>query len=517
MTRKRLTVIISYFLVLVILMAGYVFCNHWVIKRLSAEVMVDQVAGIVVPHDENTGFYFDLKGFSRDGGYVLFVPTGTDISRITYYSIDENGKRNSRFVHDFSKGNDLIAGEIPVVLMQSQIPSMEVSLHGKSLEMIEDSKDHSVETYADVVLTCNTETAALKGFDTVAKAKGGRGKGPGNAIFKGRGNNTWEMDKKGYSISLQNSQNFLKLGETRNWVLLANAQDYSLIRNQVFMDLAKDLGVKYAGGIEPVDLFVDGEYRGSYSLAKRVEVGEASVNIRNGSDFLFRWGMPTDIAIDLDTKAFRHEESRVVEVLGKTSAAQKAQAVDIAQRIISEIEEESSSQFLEDVDLESFALYYWIQEFSKNTDSTSRSFYTVWSADTEKMYACPIWDMDRTVGVIEPFERPADYLYPTGYTVRQEEWFVPLFQHPEFVAEVERVYEDYNLKETFAAAVEEIPQKAEYIRTSAEMNFVRWPVLGEPQNNVIVKWMEESTFDSQVEWVRLWLEQRIDFFEENKS
>lgn len=513
MKKKKFIVIISYFFIIGILVFIYMGYLMYENTRYASDVEADKIFGIVVPRDENEGFYYDLKGYNKDGGYILFVPSRTNISKLTYYSVDENGKRNARYTHDFSTGADLIAGQIPVVLMQSNIPSIEISLHGKSLDEIDASPRHEVSAAADVVISCTDSLAAERGFEAISRSKGGRNSGPGSARLKGRGNNTWEMDKKGYSVTLKKSQNLLNLGETDKWVLLANAQDYSLLRNQFFLNLSAECGVKYSGNTEPVDLFVDGEYRGNYVLAKKVEISAASVDIDPKKGYLFRWGMPTDYALKLETDAFRHDDSKVVEVLGKVSEQEKSKAFAIAQRFISEIENTASNEFTADMDMESFALYYWIQELSKNTDSTSRSFYTVWDSDTEKMYACPVWDMDRTVGVIEPFERPVEYLYPTGYAVRGEEWFVPLFKHPEFVAEVERVYKAYGLADKFRNAVSNIPAQAEYIRASANMNFMRWDVLEVEQNNAIVKWMGESTYDTQVEWVRAWLEQRIDFFE----
>lgn len=76
------------------------------------------------------------------------------------------------------------------------------------------------------------------------------------------------------------------MGKAKNYLLLANVMDASLLRDQVLYDLADDMGLEYTPDIEPVDVFIDGEYKGSYSLSEKVEVGESRVNIDKDKDFL---------------------------------------------------------------------------------------------------------------------------------------------------------------------------------------------------------------------------------------
>ena len=55
--------------------------------------------------------------------------------------------------------------------------------------------------------------------------------------IKGRGNSTWLQAKKPYQIKLKEKADLLQSGEKANanktWILLANAVDASLLRNQI--------------------------------------------------------------------------------------------------------------------------------------------------------------------------------------------------------------------------------------------------------------------------------------------
>lgn len=97
--------------------------------------------------------------------------------------------------------------------------------------------------------------------------------------IRGRGNSTWSQPKKPYRIRLTQKSEVLGLPAARNWVLLANYLDPSLMVNAVAMRIGRDLAVPFTNTIIPVDLTVNGEYRGSYVLTEHLEVAEKRINI----------------------------------------------------------------------------------------------------------------------------------------------------------------------------------------------------------------------------------------------
>ena len=97
--------------------------------------------------------------------------------------------------------------------------------------------------------------------------------------IRGRGNSTWELDKKPYKIKLDKGQNLLGMGKNKHWVLLANRLDQSLLRNRIISYLGTAFGMPYTPKMLPVELVINGEYYGSYLLAEQVRVDKNRVDI----------------------------------------------------------------------------------------------------------------------------------------------------------------------------------------------------------------------------------------------
>ena len=103
--------------------------------------------------------------------------------------------------------------------------------------------------------------------------------------MKGRGNSTWAYPKKPYQIKFDlNTELVAGAGAAKTWVLLANYLDASLVRNELSYNL-EGAALKRAGSIDHaikgrmIDVWVDGDFRGSYLLAEKVQVGATRVNI----------------------------------------------------------------------------------------------------------------------------------------------------------------------------------------------------------------------------------------------
>jgi len=95
----------------------------------------------------------------------------------------------------------------------------------------------------------------------------------GTTKIRGRGNSTWGMPKKPYRLKLDNAASLFDLPASKNWVLLANYLDGTLMLNSVAMKTGQLLNMPYTNHIIPVDLTINNEYAGSYVLTEQVEVG----------------------------------------------------------------------------------------------------------------------------------------------------------------------------------------------------------------------------------------------------
>lgn len=98
--------------------------------------------------------------------------------------------------------------------------------------------------------------------------------------IKSRGNSTFQYEKKPYQIKLNKKTDLLGNGEkVKTWVLLAGYVDASMVHDKICKDLAADLNMAGAPDCQWVDLYYDGEYRGTYLLSEKLTISSTGIDI----------------------------------------------------------------------------------------------------------------------------------------------------------------------------------------------------------------------------------------------
>ena len=99
--------------------------------------------------------------------------------------------------------------------------------------------------------------------------------------IRGRGNSTWNMAKKPYRIKFHQKEKFLGKGyaNAKNWTLLANAADKTMVRNAITSEMGEWLGLKFNPAHKFVDFTLNGTYQGTYQISDQVDVRPHRVNI----------------------------------------------------------------------------------------------------------------------------------------------------------------------------------------------------------------------------------------------
>lgn len=104
--------------------------------------------------------------------------------------------------------------------------------------------------------------------------------------IKGRGNTSWNSypyAKNPYRLKFAEKVKPFGLTKGKNWVLLANSQTNSMMANAVGMKIACAVGTPGANHIVPVDLYMNGSYRGSYMFTEKVGLANNSVELDDES------------------------------------------------------------------------------------------------------------------------------------------------------------------------------------------------------------------------------------------
>lgn len=100
----------------------------------------------------------------------------------------------------------------------------------------------------------------------------------GKITLQGRGNTTWQWEKKPYKIKLDAKTDLYGMGKSKKYALLANYQDESLLRNTTASLLSEELGLTTMQTVW-TDVILNGEYVGNYQLSEQVGIEKARVDM----------------------------------------------------------------------------------------------------------------------------------------------------------------------------------------------------------------------------------------------
>jgi hypothetical protein len=109
----------------------------------------------------------------------------------------------------------------------------------------------------------------------------------GDIQIRGRGNYTWEHEKKPYKIKLDSKTDVLGMGANKHWVLIAEYMDPTHLRNEIIPGISQTLQMEYTAESRPVVLVFNGEYNGLYHISENVRLGSERIDI-------FDWEEPAE-------------------------------------------------------------------------------------------------------------------------------------------------------------------------------------------------------------------------------
>ncbi len=458
----------------------------------------------------------ELKGYrsEKDQIWYLFVtscqkPEDTVIcyqGEVEKTSAGRMDRRNNRITGAFAQSGDAVEltladGQVHrIVMMQSELPSVYIDLEDTSLEEIHADKDVKHRGNSIYIMDPNqTHNLTVRG----------------SVEIKGRGNSTWqEFDKKAYQIKFDRNITVLGMGKARKWVLLANASDDSLMRNQLVYRMAQNMDMPFVTSAEYVDLWVEGEYLGTYTLGEKVELGSSRLPLLGATGALFEhdedfyqeedcWFHSAALNRHFVLKEIVEEEELYIQVAMQSFE----DAVDSLMIWLysTPSEQITLEQLNARIDVDSFIKYYLINEYALNRESFSTSFYWYMDGPKDVLHLGPIWDFDTCMGN-DGMENTDSYGH--NHIIFRYLLAIPAFQAR--AGELWRTYED-ELKSMTA----DVDMIREEIVSSAEMNYRRWDVLGKPNPKGGADF--QDSFDAATDALRTWLRGREKAFTVEQS
>ena len=332
--------------------------------------------------------------------------------------------------------------------------------------------------------------------------------------IRGRGNTSWEeMPKKSYKIEFIKKQSLLGMPKDRDWALIANYADKTLMKNYLAYHLSAELGAFYAPRCDFVELYLNKEYLGVYLLTETIKNSSHRVNIpQNDSSYIVEFDCRIreseqnfhSFVIQNDSigKGYHIHSPKDISASSLQTIENHILNFETYLKTINSNQDNFVAQWL---DINEYIKHYWIQELSKNTDANfATSVYFSWTkGGVIKMG--PVWDFDLAFGG----SSNEIIALPESWHIKQAYWNTFLFKDSTFVHNTLNFWT--NNKEQFKALFRSIDSLNVVLQDASKNNFKRWNIL----TSTKLVWHRNAynTYNDAVNDLKKWIEQRISWID----
>ncbi|MGN0201723.1 MAG: CotH kinase family protein [Candidatus Cryptobacteroides sp.] len=334
---------------------------------------------------------------------------------------------------------------------------------------------------------------------------------------KGRGNATFlSYPKKSYKFKLDEGQEVCGFRKNRDWVLLAEYCDKSLMRTTYMNALSKAAGCEWTPESAHVELYLNGSYNGVYLLIEQVEKAKHKINIEDDGfiiedDNYYSWE-PLYFKTDLYGRHYTFKYPDVSD----GEIARNDDNYNYIKGFMDEMEAALRSPGFKDpdtgyrkyIDVPSFVKWYLVMELLSCQDP---NFFYVLPSRGAKLKMYPAWDAEWILG--NAYAGPGGWTSLPADFEKMENWrgkryFQEIFADPYFVEQVYLAWQELKgkLDEVRQAVIEE----TETIRLAQEDNFQKWDILSK---KVSVEQIVFGSWERELEYAADWFDKRAAWFD----
>ena len=347
--------------------------------------------------------------------------------------------------------------------------------------------------------------------------------------IRGRGNASWGFEKKPYRMKLYNKASLLDMpAKEKNWTLINNFGDKTLMRNFLAFDLSRTFELAYTPAGKPVNVFLNGEFKGCYQLCDHMEVKPARIEVDEikKSDIQLP-ELSGGYLIEIDAYA-ASEISWFRSAMRRTPVTIKYPGDDeivtaqynfiknhfnkLEAAVHSYNYTDTKNGYRKYLDTKSFIRHFLVGEISGNTD-TYWSTYMYKNQDDDIFYTGPVWDFDiafdndyRTY----PIDNLRDWIFKTkgSYADGMREFTDRLLADPAFFAEMKSIYASYRESGELSidSLLKVVDDYASLLDESQKLNFMRWNIMN---RKVHMNPVVHGSYEAEVQNVKTFLTKRI--------
>jgi hypothetical protein len=380
----------------------------------------------------------------------------------------------------------------------------------------------SKEVYVDATFTLTNPAASVPQADL-------------NGKIRGRGNTTWLEPKKPYKIQFTNDASyarvpdFLGMKKNRNWALLADYLDRSLMRNKLAFSLANSSlfadGLKWTSSGQHVEVTLNGEYVGVYLLTEDIRIDPARLNIRKMSSSAAAGDLDGGYIVEVDVPLdcyndgvlnLQHHTPQGAHICIDTpdeEAITPAQLGYIKSLLDAAEWDIYVFRDLARINPVSFADWYLLNELFRNQDAVFYSSDFMWKDTAAAAVPAdrvlnmgPIWDFDISAGNVNHYENwRTEGCWVSHRLGSMPNWFSRLFDNPDFLNLTLARWKDKRpaLEKFINASIATFSRRLD---EPQRRNFTRWQILDS------LMWIDayfNPTYGAQVNFLKWFLNERM--------
>lgn len=293
------------------------------------------------------------------------------------------------------------------------------------------------------------DAIGLEGYESIGSASA-----PLTMEIKGRGNYSWTgFDKKPYRIKLADKQPLLGMKKSKQFALLAHADDSNdrkgFMRNAVGFELSRMIGMTYTPDARPLEVVLNGDYIGLYFLTEHIRVDKDRVNIVEQEDeetdnekITGGWLVEIDNYDDDPHITIKEGGKTTMWITYKTPevlSPQQEQYLTEQMKLIDNLVygDKNSDELWNYLDMDALAKFYIVQELTDNYESFHGSCYLHKElGENEKWYFGPVWDFGSS------FNRDkSQYMYQGD--VWHNHWIPEICKFPAFMNRVKEIWNEF--------------------------------------------------------------------------
>lgn len=399
--------------------------------------------------------------------------------------------------------DDLGQGDVVPPVPEPVLPELEPAPQYVPEIYIEVEGGKTVESKDEYL---NMSLMVTKGYEVLLSADG---------RIKGRGNATWGYDKKPYKIKFDDKKGIVGFAANKDWVLLAEYCDKSLMRTAYMCELAQAVDLPYPIHYRHVQLHMNGEYMGMYVLTDQVEKKSHRVDIEDDG-FLFEndnyfWEEPLNFMTDHRQYwyTFKYPDPEDGEIAAGDDNFNFITGFmnDFETALYGDSFKDPDIGYRRYIDVETFARWFLIQELTGNLEP---NIYYVLPSRDAKLQIAPVWDAEWSMGLAYREDETAGWAaLPTEPDMDQRIWsrwkyFGRLFEDEYFVDAVRKEWEGFQpMLPVFKAKMSAV---ADNISKAQVRNFTRWNTLNW---HVSVGLVRFDTWEEEVAYVNDFFDHRV--------